>query len=55
MNATITDFRYRTKKLLDATDHGEKVTIFYRGKPWATLAASAAQSSLTRKKLRKPK
>ncbi len=37
MKATITDLRYRMKDLLRVIDRGETVTVFYRGKQFATL------------------
>jgi antitoxin (DNA-binding transcriptional repressor) of toxin-antitoxin stability system len=37
MKATVTDLRYRMKDLLRVIDRGETVTVFYRGKQFATL------------------
>jgi prevent-host-death family protein len=37
MKASITDLRRNLKKVLDAVDRGETVTVLYRGKEKATL------------------
>ena len=37
MNYSIKDLRQRTKEILDIVDHGEPVTITYRGKKKAAV------------------
>ena len=44
MNATIVDLRYRMRKVLRAIEHGETVTILYRGKAKAKLMPIAPAS-----------
>lgn len=44
MNATIVDLRYRMKDVLRAIDHGETVTVLYRGKAKATLVPAPADT-----------
>jgi antitoxin (DNA-binding transcriptional repressor) of toxin-antitoxin stability system len=37
MNASVVDLRYRSSDIMNALDHGEKVVLFYHGKPKGTI------------------
>ena len=37
MHASVVDLRYRSSDILAALDHGEKVVLFYHGKPKGTI------------------
>jgi prevent-host-death family protein len=43
MKATVRDLRYRTKKVLEAVERGEVVTVLYRGKEKARLTPLSAK------------
>lgn len=46
MNASIVELRYKTNDILAALEHGERVTILYRGRPRATIVPLTDRSRL---------
>ena len=48
MNASIVDLRYRMKDVLKAVEHGETVTVLYRGKPKAKIVPISGKRNRAR-------